>query len=414
MDNTKIFNILAILLGLRPFGRSLLGANARKVRTANLLQLLPSLGMLILYTLCLVSMFRTRDEAASIAAAANWLQAAPNAFAFIMVIIFALKNRDLGQEILDSFVMCDEKLRDYFGINYDKVNRVSGKMSILFVFVSITSGLTVAALTFYSAVDLSNSWTLFYWASFCLPKFTLMVFNFQFVGAISFLTSRTQLLRMAVRANLSGELDALLAQMSILGKHGNAMKVRPVDSVNPTSATLVADIVGILHNLCDRVNLYFGKQLILTFLSAFICVIVQMHYIINHIRHGFAMTDAEILVSFSLALVTMHAIEFWTVLHGGEMAKVKWNETMVVLTQARGNSSDDKLRSKINDILATMKVKKLEFHAFNFFTVDLSLLTAMISAMTTYLIVLVQFKISEDEKGGDSSTNPTKQFSVES
>lgn len=118
-------------------------------------------------------------------------------------------------------------------------------------------------------------------------------------------------------------------------------------------------------------------QLILYDFIGFICIVVQVHYIITHIRYGFTVNDAEILVSFSIALIIMHSIEFWTVLHSGEMAKLKWSETMVSLTQARGNTSDDKLRSKINDILATMKVKKLEFHAFNFFKIDLSLLTAV-------------------------------------
>lgn len=163
--------------------------------------------------------------------------------------------------------MCDEKLRDYFAINYDKVNKVSGRLSFVFVLVSIACGLTVASLTYYTTVDLNNTWSLIHLASFCLPKFALMVFNFQFVGAMSFLSSRTQLLRMSIRANLSGELDALIAQMSILGKQGNSMKIRPVASVNTSAGPLVAEMVAILQNLNERVNIYFGKQVILNFLS---------------------------------------------------------------------------------------------------------------------------------------------------
>ncbi|GAB0090117.1 hypothetical protein DMENIID0001_048020 [Sergentomyia squamirostris] len=412
MENTKAFNFLTIVLGLKPFGRSFMDGNSRKARTTSILRVLPSLTMLFIYALCLVSVFRNQENSGNTSMAANWLQSAPNAFAFIFVIILALKNRDLGQEILNNFAMCDEKLRDYFGVNYHKTNKISGNMSILFVIVSITCGLVVAALTYYASVDLSNSWTLFYWASFCLPKFALMVFNFQFVGATAYLGSRTQLLRMAIRANLSGELDALLAHMSLMGKHGNSLKVRPVASVNSAAAPLVADIVTILQNICERVNIFFGKQLILTFFSGFVCTIVQMHYIINHIRYGFTLPNADILASFSFSLVAMHSIEVWTILLSGEIVKLKWSEAIVALTQAKINSSDDQLRRKINDMIAIMKCKKLELHAFNFFTIDLSVITAMISSMTTYLIVLVQFKITEDQTSKDGPAKATKQFST--
>jgi hypothetical protein len=43
---------------------------------------------------------------------------------------------------------------------------------------------------------------------------------------------------------------------------------------------------------------------------------------------------------------------------------------------------------------------KTEFTANNFFSIDMSLFYSIISACTTYLVILIQFKNYEDENDG--------------
>lgn len=44
-----------------------------------------------------------------------------------------------------------------------------------------------------------------------------------------------------------------------------------------------------------------------------------------------------------------------------------------------------------------MKMNPLRFEAFHLFPIDLSVVTAILSAITTYLVVLIQFQYTEEQ-----------------
>lgn len=83
---------------------------------------------------------------------------------------------------------------------------------------------------------------------------------------------------------------------------------------------------------------------------------------------------------------------------------------------------DDVCRRKIDDNVAVLTIKPIEFHASSFFKLDLSIVTGIIAAITTYLIVVIQFKLSEEQvvesprqasfarRAGDSSIPDTLQI----
>jgi hypothetical protein len=72
-------------------------------------------------------------------------------------------------------------------------------------------------------------------------------------------------------------------------------------------------------------------------------------------------------------------------------------------------ASEDDL-SDLVDMLSLQSIHiKTEFTANNFFSIDMSLLFSIISACTTYLVILIQFKQYEDDNvGGNSNLTSTE------
>jgi gustatory receptor len=54
-----------------------------------------------------------------------------------------------------------------------------------------------------------------------------------------------------------------------------------------------------------------------------------------------------------------------------------------------------------------MRANGVQFNAYGLFPIDLSVITGITSSITTYLIVLIQFKFSEEQTNkNDPSYNP--------
>lgn len=82
---------------------------------------------------------------------------------------------------------------------------------------------------------------------------------------------------------------------------------------------------------------------------------------------------------------------------------------MAELLLSKNVLRDADLLRKIDDNVAVLSVKPFEFHAASFFKLDLSIVSGMIAAMTTYLVLVIQFKLTEEQfkanSGEDSAAS---------
>lgn len=72
------------------------------------------------------------------------------------------------------------------------------------------------------------------------------------------------------------------------------------------------------------------------------------------------------------------------------------------------NEANEDDLSDLVDMLSLQSIHiKCEFTANNFFSIDMSLFFSIISACTTYLVILIQFKNYEDDNTVRGSLNST-------
>ncbi|XP_049547991.1 gustatory receptor for bitter taste 66a-like [Anopheles darlingi] len=427
MQPIKSFYYFSKLFGLCPF--PLDTTVPVNTRASYVKQLFPTYTVLFLYSACLISIFWQSGNTSDISNAANWIQFIPNSFAYIFSLVFAIRHRSMALDILTTFAICDDKLRSLFGISFSMPNIKMRRVAILACVVTLTCGGTLGGLNYLIGVNWSRIWTLLYWIAFCMPKFGLLLFSFQFAGCILYLSDRAMLLLRGMNnfpvgvENLTLQPQPHVPQyktlnMTMGGNHHHAsmregkltrlttlgnIKIRPISPLD--SIQHIREVVEVLQDLSVKINQCFGKQAIFSLLSAFTCVTVQLYYMLNHIKSGFTTPRSEIYALASCSLLFLHGIEFWSLFTSGEHVRLKWKKLINFLFFMKSKSTDDDYRSKADDLISFMIANPLEFSAYGLFPIDLSVLTGIASSITTYLIVLIQFKISEEQTSNFDEEN---------
>lgn len=83
-------------------------------------------------------------------------------------------------------------------------------------------------------------------------------------------------------------------------------------------------------------------------------------------------------------------------------------ETCALYLRKFSNEANEDEISDLVDMFSLQSIHiKTEFSANNFFSIDMSLFFTIISACTTYLVILIQFKNYEDETVGGVLGNAT-------
>lgn len=164
----------------------------------------------------------------------------------------------------------------------------------------------------------------------------------------------------------------------------------------------IFEIVEKIQEISNKLNKYFGKkvnvqimfgqnfttfnpfcclfvfQVIFTILTAFICLTVQLFYLINHIRNGFP-TNKSVLASIaSCSLISMHVLELWAIFFSGHKIKEMWSTLVKTIQDTkRKYDSDEVFKSRIDELVNTMVFTRVELRAAGFFPLDLSVVTSV-------------------------------------
>ncbi|XP_053690866.1 gustatory and pheromone receptor 32a-like [Sabethes cyaneus] len=402
------FYYLSKLFGLAPFP---LDGNIASdgARFSAHRELLPACIAMLLYTSTLVSILWNSGIDSTISNTANWIQFIPNSYAYLFAIVFAIRKRAVISDILYTFDLYDERLHSQFGISHTDIKRKVKWVSLMACLVTLTSGGAVSGLNFMIGVNWDRIWTLFYWMAFCIPKFGLLLYTFQFAGSIMLLSNRTVLLQIGIDNYLNETNQQQLRKSSLshslcsqeppsYGKHIHtvSIKVKPFYTISDTVDNIY-QMVEHLQQLAVKINDSFGKQAVFSLLSAFICITVQLYYLLNQIRAGFVIPGAAVFCLAASSLLLLHGIEFYALFTNGDLARNHWRQLMNYLFVVKAKSSDENFRAKMDELIGFMSCNSPEFRAFGLFPIDLSVLTGMASSIATYLIVLVQFKMSEED-----------------
>ena len=126
----------------------------------------------------------------------------------------------------------------------------------------------------------------------------------------------------------------------------STIKMRPVNANE--SFVNIKEVTEQFQLLTERINLFFGKQIVFSLLSGFICITVQLYYIMSHIKNGFTQKNAETQALASCSLLFLHGMEFWSIFTSGDLAKTQWKMLINKLHLNKLKSTDEDYKNKVN------------------------------------------------------------------
>lgn len=136
--------------------------------------------------------------------------------------------------------------------------------------------------------------------------------------------------------------DKKLNRVTTLGN----IKIRPISPVETIQNA--REIVEHLQDLAMKINECFGKQVIFSLLSAFICVTVQLYYMLNHIKSGFTQSRSEIYALAACSMLFLHGVELWSLFTSGETVRLKWKNLINYVFFMKSKSNDEEFCSKVS------------------------------------------------------------------
>lgn len=140
----------------------------------------------------------------------------------------------------------------------------------------------------------------------------------------------------------------------------------------------IYEIIEILQKICSKMNSYFGNKLIFTILSAFICLTVQLFYLINNIRHGFQNERAVLGSLASCSLIFTHILELYVIFVSGHRVKDMWNLLIKrVQSTKRKFAQNEKFKARVDELVSIMAFTRVEMKAAGLFNIDLSVITSV-------------------------------------
>lgn len=124
--------------------------------------------------------------------------------------------------------------------------------------------------------------------------------------------------------------------------------------------------------------------MIFTILTAFICLTVQLFYLINNIRLGFRNKNSVWQAASSCSLIFTHILELLVIFISGHRVKDTWSGLIKRMQDVkRKTSSDEKVKAQLDELVAIMVYTRVEMKAAGLFNIDLSVITSVSSLLAS-------------------------------
>lgn len=118
--------------------------------------------------------------------------------------------------------------------------------------------------------------------------------------------------------------------------------------------------------------------MIFTILTAFICLTVQLFYLINNVRLGFRSKNSVWQAASSCSLIFTHILELLVIFISGHRVKDTWSALIKRMQDVkRKTSADEKVKAHIDELVAIMVYTRVEMKAAGLFNIDLSVITSV-------------------------------------
>lgn len=152
-----------------------------------------------------------------------------------------------------------------------------------------------------------------------------------------------------------------------------------------------------LHVMSTMINITFGLSTLINIANDFITVTLNSYFIFVSFQNIQSRSVFKIIESISWSFP--HCMNIIALATCCQLTYISTFKTAMFLHRISFDVSNKQHSMLMSQFSLQLLHQKIQFHAFGFFNIDFTLLYAIAATVTTYLVILIQFHLSEEYKG---------------
>ncbi|XP_055543511.1 putative gustatory receptor 28b isoform X2 [Wyeomyia smithii] len=348
----------------------------------------------------------------------NYLQFFTGLTALVMTFFYSVFRRNRLIRAFHSLAKTDEHFKE-IGVETDYRSTLLYNCFIMiyqFFVQIIYIGVSVAILFASNVYPRYTAWVAFF-----IPYLMMAMIIVLFVCLVNQTKHRFYLLNKVLR---SLEEISLEKKLPAYDETQNCAKVIRLQKPLRISSTFwntnrympevinrVASIQDELCDACNSVQEYFKVQMLTIVAITFLIVVFNTYYILEIVftKNMFNTPCSKFqFFAFFFCQAVIHAFGVLKLIVVSSLA-VQENDKIAVNVHKliNVNNYDDDVVKQLSNLSLQLTHRKVSFTAYGLFNLDFTLLFTLTGAATTYLVILVQFTINQNELCGPKLINST-------
>lgn len=365
-----------------------------ELKRSPLMTILVSIFLFIYWTGVVFCLFNSTAED-RISIVSNWIQLLANSLAMTVSLVTSVTQFRQFDHLLVQFENIDAKLLQ---IKVQMDYKCQQKTSKL-IFFGYLSVLTLAMVyDFFIYVVWEQILVFWYWLICVVPLIIYSVALYNAMFMINWITQRCSSMNQLLKKIRSeGDTYGHFNNESMLLLNGNVQiiggkQTRQI-SVNP-SQTPLSQLVSIVNDLCKlsrKMDNYFGLFFLVVVGAMFSVICIQVYYSYLQVVAEFN-TKTQLWVCVLIVSIDLVVLNVALVIGLVSVCERVGKESTRILQNIGALQLNQKVPS-LNEMGVWVQpmISSIKFSAYDFFTLNYSTLGGLITALITYLVILIQF-----------------------
>ncbi|XP_046663123.1 gustatory receptor 23a-like [Homalodisca vitripennis] len=171
----------------------------------------------------------------------------------------------------------------------------------------------------------------------------------------------------------------------------------------------VKSLLSAYHLICDAVcqaNVFYGDPLLVCIVCTFMRIIEDCFFLFIY---GYVIGGKTVIIGAISGWIFSDAIFLVLITLCGSCVSETAGDIATLIRKLINQDLGSELREELKSFLLQLANKNVEFSAGGFFQVNRQTLTSMVAAVTTYLVIMIQFEIqskSQPDRSGMERPHP--------
>ncbi|KAL7742116.1 hypothetical protein ACLKA6_018360 [Drosophila palustris] len=317
-------------------------------------------------------------------------------FGIIAVLVVSFLNREELVYLIKLFNSLESELFPRVGINFRQIQaayQINGLAAFLLSTLLIFVGYSYLKVFTIARTYLSNLAMLSYFSPhFIICAVCILVCGL-FIKLRIYFSALNEVLKNLARQWDTHSIKAVQKQRSLQCLDSFSMYT----IVTKDPAEIIQESMEIHHLICEAAataNKYFTYQLLTIISIAFLIIVFDAYYVLETLlgksKRESKFKAVEFVTFFSCQMI-LYLIAIISIVEGSNRAIKKSEKTGGIVHSLLNRTKSAEVREKLQQFSMQLMHLKINFTAAGLFNIDRTLYFTISGALTTYLIILLQF-----------------------